>query len=87
MRWAPRENSRLLLDTNILVLFAVGTVNRQRIPTFKRTSQYTVQDFDLLIGVLQQWRLHYTVPHVLAEVSNLTDLAGVERLRVREVLK
>ncbi len=87
MTWAPRENSRLLLDTNVLVLFAVGTVNRHRIPTFKRTSQYTIQDFDLLLGVLGQWRLHYTAPHVLAEVSNLTDLAGVERLRVREVLK
>jgi predicted nucleic acid-binding protein len=27
------------------------------------------------------------VPHVLAEVSNLTDLAGAERLQVRQVLK
>ncbi len=81
------EASRLLVDTNILVLFAVGAVNRRRIETFKRTSQYTVQDFDLLLKVFGQWRSLYTVPHVLAEVSNLTDLAGSERPQVRQVLK
>lgn len=79
--------SRLLLDTNVLVLFAVGTVNRQRIGNFKRTRQYTISDFDLLIRTLGQWRSLYTVPHVLAEVSNLTDLGGAERLQVRHVLK
>jgi hypothetical protein len=42
----------LLVDTNLLVLFAVGTVNRNRIETFKRTSQYTKGDFDLLVRVL-----------------------------------
>lgn len=79
--------NRLLVDTNLLVLFAVGTVNRQRIQTFKRTSQYTPQDFDLLLRVLGQWKSVYTVPHVLAEVSNLTDLSGAERPQIREVLK
>ena len=83
----PAEANGLLIDTNILVLFSVGTVNRSRIPVFKRTSQYTIEDFDLLIRVLGQWRLHYTVPHVLAEVSNLTDLGGTERLHARQVLK
>jgi rRNA-processing protein FCF1 len=84
--WELAGTHRLLLDTNVLVLFAVGTVNRQRIETFKRTSQYTRQDFDLLLRVFGKRSL-YTVPHVLAEVSNLTDLPGVERLKVRQVLK
>jgi hypothetical protein len=35
----------LLIDTNLLVLFAVGTVNRNRIEKFKRTRQYTKTDF------------------------------------------
>jgi predicted nucleic acid-binding protein len=77
----------LLVDTNLLVLFAVGTVNRNRIETFKRTSQYTKPDYDLLLRVLEKFRPLYTVPHVLAEVSNLTDLAGAERQQVRRVLK
>jgi predicted nucleic acid-binding protein len=87
MTAAPDETSRLLVDSNLLVLFAVGTVNRRRIETFKRTRQYTIQEFDLLIQVLGQWRSLYTVPHVLAEVSDLTDLSGLERPRVRQVLK
>src|ERR1039458_6191862 len=77
----------LLVDTNLLVLFAVGAVNRDRIETFKRTRQYTKIDYDLLVGVLAKFERWYTVAHVLAEVSNLTDLPGPERLRARHVLK
>ncbi len=77
----------LLVDTNLLVLFAVGTVNRNRIETFKRTRQYTKADYDLLVRVLTNFYPLYTVAHVLAEVSNLTDLPGRERLQARNVLK
>src|ERR1035441_10305501 len=77
----------LLVDTNLLVLFAVGTVNRNRIETFKRTRQYTTDDYDLLVRVLGNFERLYTVAHVLAEVSNLTDLPGPERLQARLVLK
>ena len=68
----------LLVDTNLLVLFAVGTVNRNRIETFKRTCQYTKAEYDLLVRVLGNFERLYTVAHVLAEVSNLTDLPGAE---------
>ena len=68
----------LLVDTNLLVLFTVGTVNRDRIEIFKRTSRYTKPDFDLLLRVLAKFNKLYTVAHVLAEVSNLTDLPGAE---------
>ena len=77
----------LLVDTNLLVLFAVGTVNRDRIEPFKRTSRYTKADYDLLVRVLAKFAPLYTVAHVLAEVSNLTDLPGSERLLARRVLK
>jgi predicted nucleic acid-binding protein len=77
----------LLVDTNLLVLFAVGTVNLDSIETFKRTSKYTKADYDLLLRVLAKFQTLYTVAHVLAEVSNLTDLTGPERKRARLVLK
>jgi hypothetical protein len=38
------RSSGFLVDTNFLVLFAVGTVNLDRIETFKRTSKYTKAD-------------------------------------------
>jgi predicted nucleic acid-binding protein len=76
-----------LVDTNLLVLYAVGTVNRNRIETFKRTRQYTKADYDLLVEALTNFPRLYTAAHVLAEVSNLTDLPGAERLQARLVLK
>jgi len=81
------ETSGLLVDTNLLVLFTVGSVNVNRIGTFKRTNKYTIEDFDLLVRVLGRFKTLYTLAHVLSEVSNLTDLPGLERQRARQVLK
>ena len=77
----------LLIDTNLLVLFVVGSVNPDRIERFKRTSQYTRSDYQLLLRVLDRFEPLYTSAHVMAEVSNLTDLTGGERLLARRKLK
>jgi len=79
--------SGLLIDINPLVLYVVGSVNPEGIETFKPTSQYLRTDFDLLKRVVQNARQLYSVPHVFAEVSNLTDLKDRERQAAREVLK
>jgi rRNA-processing protein FCF1 len=76
----------LLIDTNLLVLYTIGTVNRDRIENFKRTQSYSKSDYDLLLEFLGRFRLLFTVAHVMAEVSNLTDLGGDERLLSRSVL-
>lgn len=81
------QSAGLLIDTNLLVLFTVGSVNLNRVENFKRTRQYTVADFKLLRDVVARWPKLYTTPHVLAEVSNLTDLSGAERNIAREFLK
>lgn len=77
----------LLIDTNLLVLLVVGTVNGHRIGSFKRTSQYGRSDYQLLLRVMEQFTPLYTLPHVMAEVSNLTDMNGQERQRARQILK
>ena len=76
----------VLVDSNLLVLWVVGSVNPERIGTFKRTSNYLKSDFSLLKRVLANYQDLYTVPHILAEVSNLTDLKDSERLRARQWL-
>ena len=83
----PASNAGLLVDTNLLVLYVVGTVSQRRIETFKRTSQYTRPDYELLVRVFGYFQALYTVPHVLAEVSNLTDLSGSDRSAARAILK
>lgn len=77
----------LLVDTNLLVLLVVGSVNPDRIETFKRTRRYSRSDFDLLERVLRGYQSLVTVPHILAEVSNLTDLNDEEGIMARLVLK
>jgi predicted nucleic acid-binding protein len=78
---------RLLIDTNLFVLWVVGLVNPHRISTYKRTSSYEVEDFSLLVNSVLRGREVVTTPHILAEVSNLTDLSGPEREVARRVLK
>ena len=77
----------ILIDTNLIVLLIVGSVNRERIPFFKRTSSYTPLDWDLLTGILEQIPRRYTIPHVLSEVSTLTDMKGPEREFARDKLR
>jgi predicted nucleic acid-binding protein len=83
----PIRGKGLLVDSNLLVLYVVGTVNRNRIENFKRTCQYRSRDYDLLLRTLGNFETIYTLAHVMAEVSNLTDLAGQERLLARRILK
>lgn len=81
------ECAGLLVDTNLLVLFVVGSVNCDRIENFKRTQKYGKRDYELLLRKLSGFTHLYTLAHVMAEVSNLTDLTGDERALARQVLK
>jgi hypothetical protein len=77
----------VLVDTNLLVLFLVGTVNRQRILNFKRTGDFTIEDYDVLVRLINWFGKLIATPHVLSQVSDLTDLSGTELTAVREVFK
>ena len=61
----------LLIDTNILLLFFVGLHDPQSIQRFKHTIQFTPDDFDCLVGIIQLFKQVVTTPSVLTEVSNL----------------
>ncbi|HEX3683927.1 MAG TPA: PIN domain-containing protein [Bryobacteraceae bacterium] len=77
----------VLVDSNLLVLLIVGSVNPRRIAQFKRTSKYTAPDYFLLADVINEFAAIYTVAHVMSEVSNLADLDAKERQTAREILK
>ncbi len=77
----------LLVDSNLLVLYVVGSVNPARISQFKRTRKYEVAHFRFLCQLLARQRRLHTLPHILAEVSNLTDLGGPELLVARGILR
>ncbi len=78
----------VFLDSNLLVLFLIGSVNRDRIANFKRTQNFTVEDFEVL-NYMVNWfggRLVAT-PHVLSQVSDLTTLHGSEGEEVRDFFR
>lgn len=43
--WARYRQKGILVDTNILLLWFVGAVNRDRISQFKRTQKFSPEDF------------------------------------------
>jgi len=77
----------VLVDTNLLVLLLVGRVNRRRILNFKRTQDFTIEDFDLLENLVKWFGSLIATPHVLSQVSDLADLPGRELREIRQLFK
>jgi rRNA-processing protein FCF1 len=61
----------LIIDSNLLLLLFVGQSDPGRIEKFKRTDQFTVGDFELLVDYIGQFKEVLTTPSILTEVSNL----------------
>ncbi|MBO3463985.1 hypothetical protein G7B40_022045 [Aetokthonos hydrillicola Thurmond2011] len=66
----------ILIDTNILLLWFVGTVNRSRISQFNRTEKFLPEDYDLLVSILSYFSKIVTTPNVLTEVNSLINQIG-----------
>jgi hypothetical protein len=79
----------VLLDANLLIVLLVGTVNRFRIAKFNRTSQYSPEDFDLLVQLVYKGFGGNIIvtPHVLSQASDLAALPGEEFLASRSVFQ
>ncbi len=78
----------VLVDTNLFVLLLVGLVNPRRIPKFKRTQDFTVEDFHTLKELVDCFgEPLVTTPHVLSQVSDLTDVSGPEGTAVRRLFR
>ena len=67
-RYKPKG---VLIDTNILLLWFVGSVNPQRISQFNRTEQFTPDDYEILVRLLVSFSKIVTTPNILTELSNL----------------
>ncbi|PWN56197.1 hypothetical protein [Abyssibacter profundi] len=63
--------STILLDTNLLLLFTVGSTKREYVEKHKRLSNFCLQDFDLLAETLSAASAILLFPNTLTETSNL----------------
>ena len=68
-----RATSGVILDTNVFLVFLVGSWNPTEIPKSKRTSAYTAEDYELLLAIVTKVGKLVTTPHILTEVCNLAD--------------
>jgi hypothetical protein len=67
------KSKGLLVDANLLLLYFVGLYDQERIPRFKRTLTFTIDEFVLLAAILDSFDKVITTPNILTEVSNLSS--------------
>ncbi|MFN5301932.1 MAG: PIN domain-containing protein [Pseudanabaena sp.] len=63
----------ILIDTNILLLWLVGSTNKARITKFNRTQSFEITDYELLLEIFKKFKQISTTPNILTEVSNLIN--------------
>ena len=61
----------LILDTNVLVLLAVGLTDKKYVSLHKRTKKHDLTGFYIVQSIMSRFDSVILVPHVLAETSNL----------------
>jgi rRNA-processing protein FCF1 len=74
--FAKYRNKGILIDTNIFLLYLVGSVNRERISKFKRTMQFEAEDYDILLQIVSNFTEVITTPNILTEVNSLANQLG-----------
>ena len=70
----------ILIDTNILLLYIVGSLDVDLIKNNSRTAIFTEEDFERVSKFIDFFYVKVTTPHILTETSNL--LGRSEQLRV-----
>ena len=66
----------ILVDTNVLLLYLVGSVDPELIRRHKRTAQFTIEDYDTLEELLSAFSVVITTPSILTETNNLAGQIG-----------
>lgn len=82
------KSRTLILDTNLLVLFVVGTASRAFIEKHKRLTEFTAADYDALCKIISAASSVRVTPNTLTETSNLAAYIGEPaKRRVFEVFR
>lgn len=78
-------NKRYIIDTNLLLLFIVGSIdNGIHIKKSKRLRDFTQKDFQTVAEVISDATDIAITPYIATEVSNLIDLSGEVKKRIME---
>ena len=72
----PAGRAGLFVDANLLVLLIVGSVGRDLIAKHRRLRAYTIEDYGILINLLDPFDRVFVTPNTLTEASNLLGQHG-----------
>lgn len=65
--------SEAFIDTNLLVLLIVGSVDRRQVGRHRRARHFTLEDYDLLSRTIEVLKRVLVTPNTLTEASNLLE--------------
>lgn len=73
----------ILIDANLLLLWVVGKTDKRLISSHKRLNQFTPDDYEVLLIVLDEHDSIVFCPNVLTEASNLSrQIPDPDRSRI-----
>ena len=79
--------TRIFVDASLLVLLVVGRTNKNLIEKHRRLREFQEEDYDTLVGILNQVDKILVTPNTLTEASNLLAQHGEpQRSRFFEML-
>ena len=64
------------LDANLFVLLVVGSDSRELIAKHRRLRNYSAEDYDILVELLENADRLFVTPNTLTETSNLLSQHG-----------
>ena len=74
------------IDSNLLVLLVVGSVDRGQVGKHRRAQSFTPEDYDRLLRMINALKRVLVTPNTLTEASNLlksrNDRRFLDRLRL-----
>ena len=68
--------TRIFVDASLLVLLVVGRTNKNLIEKHRRLREFQEEDYDTLVGILNQVEKILVTPNTLTEASNLLAQHG-----------
>lgn len=81
--------SRVILDANMLLLLAYGSVCRSSLGKKRRVREYVPQDYELTLDLVSRFRQVVVTPNVVTECSDLfgDESDEKEKLWLKEFVK
>lgn len=72
------QSKGIIIDTDIMLVYIVGSCDLDYISQFKRTDKYCAEDHKVISYVISCFSKKVVTPHILAELSNLSLQARKE---------